>query len=93
MSNQTVKCAIERDIADFILEVYYWDYKLVENVVKKKDKKTLAYVPMFKNYDDDEGSQITTMLEIKDKLEEAYRYWPDGEVHVELVITNQCVNI
>jgi len=93
MSKQTVKCAIDRDIADFIVEVYYWDYKLVDNVVKKKTKQTVAYVPMFKDWDIDEGSQIERMLEIKAKLEEAYQDWPDGEIHVELVITNQCVNI
>jgi hypothetical protein len=30
MKNQTVKCAIDRDAADFAVEVYYWEYKCVE---------------------------------------------------------------
>lgn len=87
-----VECSIDRDTADFRIEVYYWDYVLMDNVVTRKDKVLLAYVPMFFNYELERDDQEYAMMKLRTQMIELYRDWPDGEVIVELVIKEEFVN-
>ena len=81
--------------ADYVLEAYWWSYKLVNNVSKRHKKFVLAYVTAYRDYQDEESEciQLTEMLQLKDKLVEVYRYHPDGEVCVELTIRQEFVNV
>ena len=80
------------DAADITLEVYYWDHKLVDNVVTKDKKTVLACITMFKDWEN-EDAQLSDALELRNNLIEAYRNHPDGEVVVKLTIKEECVNI
>ena len=81
--------------ADYVLEAYWWSYKLVNNVSKRHKKFVLACVTSYRDYQDEESEciQLTEMLQLKDKLVEVYRYHPDGEVCVELTIRQEFVNV
>ena len=83
---------INREVADIILEAYYWDYKLVENVVTKDKRVTIAYIAMYKDYEY-ESTQISEVMALRDNLIEAYSNHPDNEVVVKLTIKEEHVNI
>ena len=93
MKNQTVKCAIDRDTADFAVEVYYWEYKCVNNVVKKKNKQTLAYIATFRDHERDYDEQVLEMLALKNTLADIYHSYPDGEISIELLIRDEFINV
>ena len=77
--------------ADYVLEAYWWDHKLVDNVVKRKKKHMLACIACYKEYEDPAG-QLEEILALKDALTVAYRYHPDGDVIVKLTIKEEFVN-
>jgi len=81
--------------ADYVLEAYWWSYKLVNNVSKRRKKFVLAYVTAYRDYQDEESEciQLTELLQLKDKLVEVYRHHPEGEVCVELTIKQEFVNV
>ena len=83
---------INTEIADIVLEVYHWDHKLVDNVVTKDKKTSLACITMFKDWEN-EDAQLSDALELRNSLIEAYRNHPDGEVVVKLTVKEECVNI
>ena len=83
---------INREVADIILEAYYWDYKLVDNVATKDKRVTLAYIAMYKDYEY-ESTQISEVMTLRDNLIEAYGNHPDNEVCVKLTIKEEHVNI
>ncbi len=83
---------MKREAADIILEAYYWDYKLVENVVTKDKRVTIAYIAMYKDYEY-ESTQISEVMALRDNLIEAYSNHPDNEVVVKLTIKEEHVNI
>ena len=83
---------MKREVADIILEAYYWDYKLVDNVVTKDKRVTLAYIAMYKDYEF-ESTQISEVMTLRDNLIEAYSNHPDNEVVVKLTIKEEHVNI
>jgi len=80
--------------ADYVLEAYWWSHKVVDNVVKKHKKFVLACITAYKDYEDElgENTQLHEMITLRDKLVEAYRHHPDGEVIVELTIKQEFVN-
>lgn len=77
--------------ADYVLEAYWWDHKLVDNVVKRKKKHTLACITCYKEYEDPSG-QLEEILALKDALTVAYHYHPEGDVVVKLTIKDYLVN-
>lgn len=83
---------MKREVADIILEAYYWDYKLVDNVATKDKRVTLAYIAMYKDYEY-ESTQISEVMTLRDNLIEAYGNHPDNEVCVKLTIKEEHVNI
>ena len=83
---------INREVADIILEAYYWDYKLVDNVATKDKRVTLAYIAMYKDYEY-ESTQISEVMALRANLIEAYSNHPDNEVVVKLTIKEEHVNI
>ena len=83
---------INREVADIILEAYYWDYKLVDNVATRDKKIVLACVTMYRDYDNLEV-QISEALAMRDSFISIYSTHPDGEVVVKLTIKEEHVNI
>ena len=83
---------INREVADIILEAYYWDYKLVDNVATRDKKEVLACVTMYRDYDNLDV-QISEALTMRDRLISIYSTHPDGEVVVKLTIKEEHVNI
>ena len=83
---------INKETADITLEVYYWDYKLVDNVVTKDKKQVLACITLFRDYSY-QDEQIADVLTLRSSLVEAYADHPDGEVMVQLTINEEHVNI
>ena len=83
---------IKREVADIILEAYYWDYKLVDNVATRDKKEVLACVTMYRDYDNLDV-QISEALTMRDRLISIYSTHPDGEVVVKLTIKEEHVNI
>ena len=83
---------INREVADIILEAYYWDYKLVDNVATRDKKIVLACVTMYRDYDNLEV-QISEALALRDSFISIYSTHPDGEVVVKLTIKEEHVNI
>ena len=81
--------------ADFVLEAYWLSYKLVNDVVTKKEKHMLACVTCYNDYMAEESNkaQLQEMLALRDKLASLYRYHPDGEVTIELTIRQEYVNV
>ena len=80
--------------ADFVLEAYWISYKLVDDVVNKKEKHMLACVSCYSDFMDEESDkdQLQKMLDLRDKFTSLYRYHPDGEVTIELTIRQNFVN-
>ena len=83
---------MKREVADIILEAYYWDYKLVDNVATRDKKEVLACVTMYRDYDNLDV-QISEALTMRDSLISIYSTHPDGEVVVKLTIKEEHVNI
>jgi len=83
---------INREVADIILEAYYWDYKLVDNVATRDKKEVLACVTMYRDYDNLDV-QVSEALTMRDSLISIYSTHPDGEVVVKLTIKEEHVNI
>ncbi len=83
---------INREVADIILEAYYWDYKLVDNVATRDKKIVLACVTMYRDYDNLD-LQISEALSLRDSFISIYSTHPDGEVVVKLTIKEEHVNI
>ena len=83
---------INREVADIILEAYYWDYKLVDNVATRDKKEVLACVTMYRDYDNLDV-QISEALALRDSFISIYSTHPDGEVAVKLTIKEEHVNI
>tara|TARA_R110002072_G_C7579164_1_gene501898 strand:- start:114 stop:518 length:405 start_codon:yes stop_codon:yes gene_type:complete len=88
----TTMAVINREVADIILEAYYWDYKLVDNVATRDKKEVLACVTMYRDYDNLDV-QISEALTMRDSLISIYSTHPDGEVVVKLTIKEEHVNI
>jgi len=80
--------------ADFVLEAYWMSYKLVDDVVKKKEKHMLACVTCYYDFTDEESDkeQLQRMLDLRDKFTSLYRYHPDGYVTVQLTIRQEFIN-
>jgi hypothetical protein len=88
----TVECHIEKDNADYYLEAYIVDHFVNENNATKKIKTTrLAYIAGYKDYDQ-QSNQEALMLQLKNNLIDFYSSYPDGEVTIKLVITEDYVN-
>ena len=83
---------INREVADIILEAYYWDYKLVDNVATRDKKEVLACVTMYRDYEYD-SKQLSDVMTLRANLIEAYSNHPDNEVVVKLTIKEEHVNI
>ena len=83
---------INKETADIILEAFYWDYKLVDNVATKDKKVVLACITLFTDYSY-QDEQIADVLTLRANLIEAYANHPDGEVMVQLTINQENVNI
>jgi len=83
---------INKEASDIILEAYYWDYKLVDNVATKDKKVVLACITLFRDYSY-QDDQIADTLTLRANLIEAYANHPDGEVMVQLTINDEHVNI
>tara|TARA_R110000823_G_scaffold231942_1_gene358521 strand:- start:23 stop:286 length:264 start_codon:yes stop_codon:yes gene_type:complete len=81
--------------ADYVLEAYWMSYKLVNDVVKKKEKNMLACVTCYNDFMDEESNkvQLQEMLALRDKFTSLYCFHPDGEVTVELTIRQEYVNV
>tara|TARA_R110000796_G_scaffold24277_2_gene69300 strand:+ start:1109 stop:1363 length:255 start_codon:yes stop_codon:yes gene_type:complete len=77
--------------ADYVLEAYWWDHKLVGNVVKRKKKHMLACITCYREYEDPD-SQLEEILALKDALISTYRLYPDAEVIIQLTIKEEFVN-
>ena len=80
--------------ADFVLEAYWMSYKLVDDVVKKKEKHMLACVSCYSDFTDEESDkdQLQKMLDLRDKFTSLYRYHPDGYVTVQFTIRQEFIN-
>ena len=80
--------------ADYVLEAYWMSYKLVDDVVKKKEKHMLACVSCYSDFTDEESDkdQLQKMLDLRDKFTSLYRCHPDGYVTVELTIRQKFIN-
>ena len=81
--------------ADFVLEAYWMSYKLVNKVVKKKEKHMLACVSCYSDFTDEESDkdQLQKMLDLRDKFTSLYRHHPDGEVTIQLIIRKEFINV
>ena len=78
--------------AAFILQAYTRDYVCIDGVHKLSNKKrVLACFTTFRDYNDPE-EQSKEILNLRDCLLAAYAYYPDGDVNVELIIKDECVN-
>ena len=84
---------IKKDHCDYYLEVYHWEYTLVDKVVTKKDKNVLAFIGLYRDYELEFEDQLTILTNLRENLISAYMNWPDGEVAVELTIKEEGVNL
>ena len=91
-TRDTTMAIINREVADIILEAYYWDYKLVDNVATRDKKQVLACVTMYRDYDNLDV-QISEALAMRDSFISIYSTHPDGEVVVKLTVKEEHVNI
>jgi hypothetical protein len=84
-----IECHISKNSADYYIEAY------TEDIIKDETKKTrLAYIAGYRDYDRfDPTENALLWLELLDKIKEVYSSYPDGEVHVKLVIEEDYVNI
>lgn len=80
--------------AEFVLEAYWMSYKLVNNVVKKKEKHMLACVTCYSDFTDEESDrkQLQRMFYLRDEFNSLYRYHPDGDVTIQLTIRKEFIN-
>jgi len=78
--------------AEYVLEAYWWERKLVDNVVKDKKKHMLACIACYREHEDPD-SQLEEILALKDALIHTYRFYPEGEVCVKLTIKEEFVNV
>jgi sensor histidine kinase regulating citrate/malate metabolism len=84
---------IEKEHCDYYLEVYWWDYTLVDKVATKKEKNVLAFIGLYRDYELEFEDQLTILTNLRENLISAYMNWPDGEVAVELTIKEEGVNL
>jgi len=84
---------IEKEHCDYYLEVYWWDYTLVDKVATKKEKNVLAFIGLYRDYELEFEDQLTILTNLRENLISAYLNWPDGEVTVSLVIKEEGVNL
>ena len=77
--------------ADYVLEAYWLDYKLVDNVVKRDKKHMLAYITVYKEYENT-YEQLEEILALRDALIVAYRFHLDDNIIVQLTIKEEMVN-
>ena len=84
---------IEKEHCDYYLEVYWWDYILVDKVATKKEKNVLAFIGLYRDYELEFEDQLTILTNLRENLISAYMNWPDGEVTVSLVIKEEGVNL
>jgi hypothetical protein len=84
---------IEKDLCDYYLEVYHWEYTLVDKVVTKKEKNILAFISLYKDWDLEFEDQLTLLTNLRENLISAYMNWPDGDVAVELTIKEEGINL
>ena len=80
---------IEKEHCDYYLEVYHWDYTIVDKVVTKKEKNVLAFIGLYRDFDLEFEDQLTILTHLRENLISAYLNWPDGEVSVSLVIKDE----
>ena len=73
---------IEKEHCDYYLEVYHWEYTLVDKVVTKKEKNVLAFIGLYKDWELEFEDQLTILTDIRENLISAYMNWPDGDVAV-----------
>jgi hypothetical protein len=83
---------IEKDVCDYYLEVYWWDYTLVDKVATKKEKNVLAFIGLYRDYELEFEDQLKILTDLRENLMSAYMNWPDGEVAVELTIKEEFIN-
>ena len=84
---------IEKEHCDYYLEVYHWDYTIVDKVVTKKEKNVLSFIGLYRDYELEFEDQLTILTNLRENLISAYMNWPDGEVTVSLVIKEEGVNL
>ena len=84
---------IEKDHCDYYLEVYNWEYALVDKTVTKKEKHVMAFVGLWRDYELEFEDQLKILTELRENLMSAYLNWPDGEVTVKLTIKEEGVNL
>jgi len=84
---------VEKEHCDYYLEVYHWDYTLVDKVVTKKEKNVLAFIGLYRDYELEFEDQLALLVNLRENLISAYMNWPDGEVAVELTIKEEGVNL
>ena len=84
---------IEKEHCDYYLEVYHWEYTLVDKVVTKKEKNVLAFIGLYKDWELEFEDQLKILTDIRENLISAYMNWPDGEVAVELTIKEEGINL
>ena len=83
---------IDKKFADIILEAYYWDHKLVDNVVTRKNKVVLARIVLYQDHEN-VSEQLSEVMALRDLLIKSYVNHPDGEICVELIIKEEFVNL
>ena len=84
---------IEKEHCDYYLEVYHWEYTLVDKVATKKEKNVLAFIGLYKDFDLEFEDQLIILTQLRENLMSAYMNWPDGEVIVKLTIKEECINL
>ena len=84
---------IKKEHCDYYLEVYHWDYTIVDKVVTKKEKTVLAFIGLYRDYELEFEDQLTILTDLRENLISAYMNYPDGEVTVKLTIKEECVNL
>jgi len=83
----------KKENCDYYLEVYHWDYTIVDKVVTKKEKNVLSFIGLYRDYELEFEDQLTILTNLRENLISAYMNWPDGEVTVSLVIKEEGVNL
>jgi len=84
---------IEKEHCDYYLEVYHWDYTIVDKVVTKKEKNVLSFIGLYRDFELEFEDQLALLVNLRENLISAYMNWPDGEVAVELTIKEEGVNL
>ena len=84
---------IDKEHCDYYLEVYHWEYTLVDKVATKKKKHVLAFIGLYRDFELEFEDQLKILTDLRENLMSAYMNWPDGEVTVTLVVKEECVNL